>query len=71
MAATADALLLRSDQFEIPDRNDDAAFQVSLRGAVGALQNLDAPRGGVMRLARRSGKGSYTVTGAPVKREES
>lgn len=46
-------------------------FRSRCGGAVGALQNLDAPRGGVMRLARRSGKGSYTVTGAPVKREES
>jgi len=71
MAAAADAFLLRRDQFEILDRNDDAAFQRLVAGAVGALPNLDAPRGGVMRLARRSGKGSYTVTVAPVKREAS
>ncbi|MDP3694019.1 helix-turn-helix transcriptional regulator [Bradyrhizobium sp.] len=71
MAATADGFLLRGDRFEIPDRNADAAFQRLVAGAVGALQNLDAPRGGVVRLARRSGKASYTVTVAPVKREAS
>lgn len=71
MAATADGFLLRNGQFEIPDRNDDAAFQRLVAGAVGGLQSPDAPRGGVMRLARRTGKGSYTVTVAPVKREAS
>jgi DNA-binding CsgD family transcriptional regulator len=71
MAASADAFLLRSDQFELLDRNDDAAFQRLVAGAVGALQGFDAPRGGIMRLARRSGKPSYTVTVAPVKHEVS
>jgi DNA-binding CsgD family transcriptional regulator len=71
MAASADAFLLRNEQFEILDRDGDAAFQRLVAGAVGTLQNLDAPRGDVMRLARRSGKGSYTVTVAPVKSEES
>ena len=71
MAASADAFLLRDRQLEILDRDGDTAFQRLVAGAVGALQNLDAPRGGVMRLARRSGKGSYTVTVAPIKSEES
>ncbi|MDP1583955.1 MAG: helix-turn-helix transcriptional regulator [Bradyrhizobium sp.] len=71
MAAAADGFLFRGDQFEILDRSGDAAFQRLVAGAVGALPKLDAPRGGVMRLARRSGKGSYTVTVAPVKREAS
>ncbi len=71
MAAAADGFLLRSDQFEVLDRDGDAAFQRLVAGAAGALPNLDAPRGGVMRLARRSGKASYTVTVAPVKREAS
>ena len=66
MAAAADAFRLRGDQFEILDRNDDAAFQRLVAGATGALQGFDAPRGGVMRLPR-SGKGSYTATVAPVK----
>ena len=71
MAAGADAFLLRDTQFEILDRDGDAAFQRLVAGAVGTLQNQNAPRGGVMRLARRSGKASYTVTVAPVKSEES
>ncbi len=58
MAATADAFLLRNDQFQILDRNDEVAFQRLVAGAAGAL-NFDAPRGGIMRLPRRSGKGSY------------
>jgi DNA-binding CsgD family transcriptional regulator len=71
MAAAGDAFLLRRGQFEIHDRNDDAAFQRLVAGAAGALPNIDAPRGGVIRLARRSGAASYTVTVAPVKRETS
>lgn len=71
MAAAADGFLFRGDQFEILDRSGDAAFQRLVAGAVGALPKLDAPRGGVMRLARRSGRGSYTVTVAPVKGEAS
>jgi DNA-binding CsgD family transcriptional regulator/PAS domain-containing protein len=71
MATSADGFLLRGDRFEIPDPDGDAAFQRLIAGASGVLQNADAPRGGVMRLARRSGKGSYTVTVAPVKREAS
>jgi len=69
MAAAADAFLLRHDQFEIPDRNDDAVFQRLVAGATGALQDIAAPRGGVIRLARRSNKTSYAVTVAPVRRE--
>lgn len=69
MAAAGDAFLLRRDQFEILDRNDDAALQRLVAGATGALQSIDAPRGGVLRLARSSGKASYTVTVAPVQRE--
>lgn len=71
MAASEDAFLLRNGQFEISNRDGEAAFQRLVAGALGALRNQDAPRGGVMRLARRSGKGSYTVTVAPVKSEES
>jgi DNA-binding CsgD family transcriptional regulator len=71
MAAAADGFLLRSDRFEISDRDGDAAFQRLVAGAVGALQRFGAPRGGVMRLPRGSGKSSYTVTVAPVKREAS
>lgn len=71
MAAAADAFLLRGDKFEILDRIHDASFQRLVAGATGALQGFEAPRGGVMRLPRRSGKGSYTATVAPVKREAS
>jgi DNA-binding CsgD family transcriptional regulator/PAS domain-containing protein len=70
MAAAGDAFQLHCDQLEILDRNDDA-FQRLVAGATGALQDIDAPRGGVIRLARRSGKASLTVTVAPVKRETS
>jgi DNA-binding CsgD family transcriptional regulator len=71
MATAADAFLLRHDQFEIPDRNDDGVFQRLVAGATGALQDITAPRGGVIRLARRSGKPSYAVTVAPVRPETS
>ena len=69
--AAAGAFLLRSDQVEIPDRNDDAAFRRLVAGATGAITDLDAPRGGVIRLSRHSGESSYTVTVAPVRRETS
>ena len=69
--ATAGAFLLRSGQIEIPDRNDQAAFQRLVAGATGAIEDFDAPRGGTIRLARRSGGTGYTVTVAPVSRETS
>jgi DNA-binding CsgD family transcriptional regulator len=69
--ADAGAFLLRSGQIEIPDRNEDAAFQRLVAGAAGAIGDFDAPRGGVIRLARPSGGASYSVTVAPVKREAS
>ncbi len=71
MAAAEDAFLLRRDRFEIPDRDDDADFQRLVAGAAGVLEDIDAPRGGVMRLARSSGKTSYTVTVAPVAHQAS
>ncbi|MDO9058633.1 MAG: hypothetical protein Q7U92_06380, partial [Bradyrhizobium sp.] len=71
MAAAADAFMLRGGQFDIADRDDDAAIRRLVAAATGALQAIDAPRGGVTRLARRSGKPGYTVTVAPVSREAS
>jgi DNA-binding CsgD family transcriptional regulator len=70
MAASADAFLLRHDRLEILNQDDDAVFQRLAAGAAGALGDLDA-RGGVMRLSRRQGKPSYTVTVAPVGQETS
>lgn len=69
--AAAGAFLLRGSQLEIADRNQDAAFQRLVAGATGAVDGLDAPRGGVLRLARHSGEASYTVTVAPVRRDAS
>ena len=69
--AAAGAFLLRSGQVEITDRNEDAAFQRLVAGATGVIADFDAPRGGVIRLARRSGEASYTVTVAPVRRDAS
>lgn len=65
MAATGDAFLLRRDQLEILNQDEDAIFQRLVAGAAGALEEFDA-RGGVMRLSRHHGKPSYTVTVAPV-----
>lgn len=67
--AAAGAFQLRSSQMEIPDGNENAAFQRLVAGATGAIEDLNAPRGGVMRLTRRSGETNYTVTIAPVRRE--
>lgn len=67
--AAAGAFQLRSSQIEIPDRNENAAFHRLAAGATGAIEDIEAPRGGVMRLTRASGGTSYTVTIAPVKRE--
>jgi DNA-binding CsgD family transcriptional regulator len=69
--AAAGAFLLRSGQVELPDRNDDTTFQRLVAGATRAIEDFDAARGGVMRLASHSGKASHTVTVAPVKRETS
>jgi DNA-binding CsgD family transcriptional regulator len=69
MAATADGFVIRKGQFEILDRGEDAALQRMIAGAAGGLSDVRAPRGGVVRLARRSGKTSYTVTVAPIGRE--
>ena len=46
-------------------------MQRLIAGATGALLEIGAPRGGVQRLARSSGKASYTVTVAPVQRDTS
>ena len=70
MAASADAFLLRRDQLEILNQDDDAVFQRLVAGAAGTLGDLD-PRGGVMRLSRHQGKPSYTVTVAPVGQQTS
>jgi DNA-binding CsgD family transcriptional regulator len=71
MAAEGDAFLLRRGQFEILDRGEGGAFQRLVAAAASALRDSAAPRGGVLRLARRSGKASYTVTVAPIKGETS
>ena len=70
MAAAADAFLLRRNQLEIFNPDDDAAFQRLVAGAAGALGDFDA-RGGVMRLARGPGKSGYTVTVARAGEETS
>lgn len=69
--ADTGAFLLRGNSIEIADRDQNAMLQRLVAGATGALADFDAPRGGVIRLTQGSGKASYTVSVAPVKRETS
>ena len=51
--------------------NRDASLQRLIAGATGRLDRADAPRGGAMRIPRKSGKPDYTVVAAPLARESS
>jgi DNA-binding CsgD family transcriptional regulator/PAS domain-containing protein len=68
MAQGADAFRLSQDGIEILDPRDAAALQRLIAGATGRLEQIDAARGGVMRLSRKSGKAPLTVIVAPVAR---
>ena len=49
----------------------DASLQRLIAGATGRLDRADAPRGGAMRIPRKSGKPDYTVVAAPLASESS
>lgn len=66
MAQTADGFLLRRDRIEVRNRRADAALQLLLAGATDQLAGTDAPRGGMLRLPRESGKPDYAVAVAPI-----
>jgi DNA-binding CsgD family transcriptional regulator len=66
MAQTADSFRLRHDCIEVLDSQDDVALQRLIAGATGRLERTDAPRGGVMRLGRKSGKAAFTAVVSPV-----
>ena len=71
MAQTTDSFLLRREQIEVLDTEDDAALQRLIAGATGRLDQVDMARGGVMRLARKSGKPDFTAVVASLASEAS
>src|SRR5689334_21760364 len=59
MMAETGAILLGGNQLCLHDRTSDAALKRLIAGACGVLREADAARGGVIRLAHRSGEVPY------------
>ncbi|HTQ33548.1 MAG TPA: LuxR C-terminal-related transcriptional regulator [Stellaceae bacterium] len=66
MAAQADSFILRHDRLEALREVDDARLQPLIRGACGHSEISAAPRGGPLRLPRKSGFRDYAVVVAPL-----
>lgn len=66
MAQVADGFLLRRERIEVLNGDDDTALRHLIAGATGVIERADAARGGVMRLARKSGKPGFSVAVAPL-----
>jgi DNA-binding CsgD family transcriptional regulator len=66
MAQAADSFVLRRDRIEASDSQQDAALQRLIAGAAGRIDRVDAARGGVMRLPRKSGKPGHVIAAAPL-----
>lgn len=69
MAATGDGFMLRADGVAAANTRDDGALQRLIAAATGRLGRPEAARGGVMRLARKSGKPDFAIAGAPLDAE--
>ena len=69
MAETADGFRLRRDRIEVPSRRADASLQRLVAGATGQFAGTDAPRGGMLRLPRESGKPDYAIAVASLGNE--
>lgn len=66
MAETADAFLLRGERIEAVERQSQQALQRLIAGATGRAARVDAARGGVIRLPRKSGKAHLALVAAPL-----
>jgi len=66
MAAQADSFILRHDRLEALRGVDDARLQPLIRGACGHGEISAVPRGGPLRLPRKSGFRDYAVVVAPL-----
>jgi DNA-binding CsgD family transcriptional regulator/PAS domain-containing protein len=66
MAATNDGFTLRNDGIMAVNDGEDGALQRLIAAATGRLAQPEAPRGGVMRLSRKSGKPDFAIAGAPL-----
>jgi DNA-binding CsgD family transcriptional regulator len=66
MAQAADSFVLRHERIELLNRPDDAILQRLIAGATGRSDRVDAARGGVVRLRRKSGKPDYAFVSAPL-----
>jgi DNA-binding CsgD family transcriptional regulator/PAS domain-containing protein len=66
MAATNDGFTLRNDGIKAVNQAEDGALQRLIAAATGRLARPEAPRGGVMRLSRKSGKPAFALAGAPL-----
>jgi DNA-binding CsgD family transcriptional regulator len=71
MARAPDGFVLQEGRIEVLHHECDASLQRLIAGATGRLDRADAPRGGAMRIPRKSGKPDYTVVAAPLARESS
>lgn len=66
MAQSNDGLLLRGQKIAASSATHDAALQKLIAGATGRHENVEAARGGVMRLPRASGKPDLAVAVSPL-----
>jgi DNA-binding CsgD family transcriptional regulator len=66
MADAEDSFTIHQDRLEARRSDDSTNLALLLAGAVSGAGEPGMPRGGVMRLARRSGLRDYIVTTAPI-----
>ena len=71
MARASDGFVLCEGRIEVLHHESDASLQRLIAGAIGRLDRADAPRGGAMRIPRKSGKPDYTVVAAPLAKRSS
>jgi DNA-binding CsgD family transcriptional regulator len=71
MARTPDGFVLHEGRIKVVNEDRDASLQRLIAGATGRLDRANAPRGGAMRIPRKSGKPDYTVVAAPLASESS
>ena len=65
MARARDSFVMREGQIEVLHHERDASLQRLIAGATGRLDRADAPRGGAMRIPRKSGKAGLHGRGRP------
>jgi len=62
MASQGDGFVMRRDRIEANRPSENAKLQALIAGALGTPPTFQSPRGGAMRISRRSGARDYVAT---------